>query len=81
MHKDFTALQMISPDVEPRVTTHMLEIIKMIEQLIAKKHAYVTTTGDVLFSVESFAQYGQCDNSHISSRRTHTCQLYLLQLA
>jgi len=69
MHKDFDALKMITPDIEPTVTTHMPEIIEMIEQLIAKNHAYVATTGDVLFSVESFAQYGQLSGQNIEMLR------------
>ena len=41
MHEDFDALNMARPDLEPRVTTHMDEIITMIETLVAKKHAYI----------------------------------------
>lgn len=66
MHEDFDALNMARPDLEPRVTTHMAEIIAMIETLVAKKHAYiagsdaeVTGKGDVLFNVSSYAEYGK----------------------
>ncbi len=41
MHEDFDALNIERPNLEPRVTTHMNEIIAMIEKLVAKKHAYV----------------------------------------
>ena len=53
MHEDFDALNMIRPDIEPRVTEHMPEVIEMIEKLISKNHAYVAENGDVLFSVET----------------------------
>ncbi|MET1218067.1 MAG: cysteine--tRNA ligase [Glaciecola sp.] len=59
MHEDFAALNLLPPDIEPRVTTHMAEIIDVIERLLAKKHAYVANNGDVLFDVSTFAKYGE----------------------
>jgi cysteinyl-tRNA synthetase len=46
------------PDVEPRVTSHLREIIAMIERLVAAGHAY-EAEGHVLFAVPSFADYGR----------------------
>jgi len=65
MHEDFDALNIARPDIEPRVTTHMAEIIAMIETLVTKKHAYIAGEhaalgkGDVLFDVSSYADYGK----------------------
>ncbi|CAH9050628.1 Cysteine--tRNA ligase [Pseudoalteromonas holothuriae] len=59
MHDDFAALNILSADIEPTVTGHMDEIIAMIETLITKGHAYVADSGDVLFDVSTFEQYGQ----------------------
>ncbi|HHE3649056.1 cysteine--tRNA ligase [Pasteurella multocida] len=59
MHKDFDALNVLRPDVEPRATHHIPEIIAMIEKLIARQHAYVSANGDVMFDVESFKEYGK----------------------
>jgi cysteinyl-tRNA synthetase len=59
MHEDFAALNLLPPDIEPRVTTHMDEIIDVIHRLIDKKHAYVAPSGDVLFAVSTFADYGK----------------------
>lgn len=59
MHADFDALNMLRPDIEPRVTTHMPEIIEVIEKLIANGHGYVADSGDVLFEVSTFADYGK----------------------
>src|SRR5690554_2003070 len=59
MHEDFDALNLTRPDIEPRVTTHMPEIIEIIETLLAKNHAYVAASGDVLFDVSSFPDYGK----------------------
>lgn len=58
MHEDFAALNLLEPDVEPRVTTHMPQIIDVIERLVTKGHAYVANSGDVLFDVSTFDQYG-----------------------
>ncbi|WP_028862910.1 cysteine--tRNA ligase [Psychromonas aquimarina] len=65
MHQDFDALFMERPDLEPRVTDHMPEVISMIEKLISKEHAYVADNGDVLFSVESFSEYGQLSGQNL----------------
>ncbi|MFO6424880.1 cysteine--tRNA ligase [Motilimonas sp. KMU-193] len=65
MHEDFDALNISRPDFEPRVTNHMDDVIEMIEKLIAKEHAYVSDTGDVLFSVGSFADYGKLSQQNL----------------
>jgi cysteinyl-tRNA synthetase len=59
MDEDFDALGMVRPDLEPRATEHMGEIIQMIEALIEKGHAYVGSNSDVYYRVASFADYGQ----------------------
>ncbi len=65
MHQDFDALNMMRPDIEPRVTTHMAEIIAMIVTLVEKEHAYVAASGDVLFDVSSFAEYGKLSGQNL----------------
>ncbi|MFZ3389428.1 MULTISPECIES: cysteine--tRNA ligase [Buttiauxella] len=59
MHTDFDALNILRPDSEPRATKHIPDIIEIVEQLIARNHAYVASNGDVMFSVESDADYGK----------------------
>lgn len=59
MHKDFDALNILRPDSEPRATKHIPEIIEIVEQLIARNHAYVASNGDVMFSVETDPSYGK----------------------
>jgi len=39
-HQDMAALNVALPDIEPKATEHMAEIIIMIESLIAKGFAY-----------------------------------------
>ncbi len=57
-HADMAALGTRPPDVEPRATQHIGEMIEIIEKLIANGHAYVAE-GHVLFSVASDAAYGK----------------------
>lgn len=59
MHQDFDALGMLRPDIEPRATQHIHEIIALVETLLEKEHAYVADNGDVMFIVESYADYGK----------------------
>ncbi len=56
-HGDMDVLGVLRPTIEPRATTHIPQMITMIEALIASGHAYVAE-GHVLFSVSSDAQYG-----------------------
>jgi len=56
-HQDMAALGVGLPSIEPRATEHIPQMINMIERLIKSGHAYVEQ-GHVLFSVESFEDYG-----------------------
>ena len=56
-HADIDALGCLRPDIEPRATEHINEMIEMIELLISKGHAYVENE-HVFFSVLSYDQYG-----------------------
>ena len=58
MDEDFSALGMIKPDQEPRATDNIDSIIRLIEILIDKGHAYEGES-DVYFSTESFESYGK----------------------
>lgn len=65
MHKDFDALNILRPDVEPRATQHIPEIIAIVEKLLAKGHAYMAEDGDVMFNVESFQKYGALSRQNL----------------
>lgn len=65
MHKDFDDLNILRPDVEPRATKHIPEIVAMVEKLIANGHAYVAADGDVMFDVESFKKYGALSRQNL----------------
>ncbi|MGQ0665111.1 MAG: cysteine--tRNA ligase [Pseudomonadota bacterium] len=57
-HDDMAALDALDPDVEPRATRHIAEMIAMIETLIARGHAYAADE-HVLFSVPTKPDYGK----------------------
>ncbi len=55
--EDVDALGVLRPDIEPRATHHIGEIIAFIERLIEREHAYAAD-GHVLFHVPSDPNYG-----------------------
>ena len=57
-HADMDALGALRPDVEPRATEFIVQMVAMIEGLVAKGHAY-TAEGHVLFDVRSYPDYGK----------------------
>lgn len=65
MHQDETALKCLAPTIEPRATEAVDEMIALIEALIAKGHAYVASSKDVLYAVDSFADYGKLANQNL----------------
>jgi cysteinyl-tRNA synthetase len=59
MHEDERALNVLPPDIEPKATQSIADIIAIIEKLIANGFAYVGKNGDVFYAVNKFANYGQ----------------------
>jgi len=56
-HEDMAALGNLPPNIEPRATEYIKEMIALIERLIASGHAYAAE-GHALFRVASYAKYG-----------------------
>ncbi|HEX3475618.1 MAG TPA: cysteine--tRNA ligase [Kofleriaceae bacterium] len=56
-NRDMAGFGVLPPDVEPRVSTHIPEIIALIERLIARGSAY-QVDGDVYFEIATFPAYG-----------------------
>ena len=65
MHEDFLKLGLELPTNEPRATDHIEGMIKMINGLIDKGHAYHSESGDVFFAVRTFPEYGKLSNKNI----------------
>ena len=55
------------PDRIPRATDHIDNMIKMIETLVERGHAYVANDGVVYFSVETFPAYGKLSNNTLEN--------------
>jgi cysteinyl-tRNA synthetase len=61
--EDTGGLGLGRPDVEPKATESIPEIVAMIEQLVRTGHAY-PADGDVYFRVASFPDYGRLSGRH-----------------
>ena len=69
MHEDADALGVIRPDVEPKATEHVTQMIAMIERLIANGKAYAAENGDVYYAVREFPAYGQLSGKSLDDLR------------
>ncbi len=58
MYTDFDALGLLRPDIEPKATEHIADIISLVQELIDNGNAYQAENGDVMFSIDSFPEYG-----------------------
>jgi cysteinyl-tRNA synthetase len=56
---DAAALRMTTPDVLPRATRHIDEIVALIEKLLGGGHAYRTDDGSIFFRIASWPAYGR----------------------
>jgi len=65
MHEDERALSVLPPDMEPKATQSIPDIIAMIATLIGKGLAYIGGNGDVFYSVGNFANYGQLSGKNL----------------
>ena len=65
MHNDFDALNIKRPDIEPRATDNIQEIINLVQKLIDNGNAYISENGDVVFNINSFKDYGKLSGQKI----------------
>jgi cysteinyl-tRNA synthetase len=56
---DAETLRMTEPDVLPRATAHIEDIVALIEILLEKGHAYRTDDGSIFFRIASWPTYGR----------------------
>jgi cysteinyl-tRNA synthetase len=70
MNEDCRALGLQVPDVEPRATGYIAEIIAMTRTLIDKGYAYVASNGDVMYAVRKFAAYGRLSGRNVDDLRS-----------
>src|SRR5580692_8919145 len=70
MHEDCATLGLQEPDLEPRATEFIAQIIAMIGTLIDKGYAYAADNGDVMYSVRKFPNYGRLSGKKIDDLRS-----------
>ena len=61
---DIAALGVLAPEVEPKATEHVAEMIALIEGLVAGGYAYVVD-GDVYFEIRRFPPYGRLSGKNL----------------
>ena len=67
-NRDMAAFNVLAPDIEPRVTEHIPDIVALIERLVAAGKAY-DMEGSVYFAVDSFPPYGALSGQSIDDLR------------
>lgn len=69
MHEDADALGVLRPDIEPKATENIPQMIAMIEALIQNGKAYPAANGDVYYAVREFSAYGQLSGKSLDDLR------------
>lgn len=67
-HRDMKRLDVGIPDVEPRATEHVPQIIQMIQRIMDKGSAY-QIDGDVYYQVSAFPAYGRLGKRNLEDVR------------
>ena len=65
MHVDCQALNVLAPNLEPKATEAIAQIIALVQVLIDKGFAYPTDSGDVYYAINKFAEYGRLANKKL----------------
>jgi len=64
--EDISALNIKKPDVNPRATQHISEMIEAIQKLIERGYAY-QVDGDVYFDITKFEDYGKLSGNKMEA--------------
>jgi cysteinyl-tRNA synthetase len=65
--EDAHALGIRDPDLSPRATEHIVEMVDLTETLVDKGHAYVVDSGSVYYDVTSFPGYGKLSGNTLDN--------------
>jgi|ETNmetMinimDraft_8_1059916.scaffolds.fasta_scaffold04624_4 cysteinyl-tRNA synthetase len=65
MHEDERALGNLAPDIEPKATDSIDQMLYMIKSLVDKGIAYQGHNGDVYYSVRNFEGYGKLSGKNL----------------
>lgn len=69
MHEDFDRLGVMRPDVQPKATEYIPQMVNLIQGLIAKEFAYLAKNGDVYYRVRKFDGYGKLSGKSLNDLR------------
>ncbi len=69
MHEDADALGVLRPDLEPRATVYVPQIVDMVERLIERGYAYRAANHDVYYRVRKFPRYGALSGKSLDDLR------------
>jgi cysteinyl-tRNA synthetase len=61
----YEALGVLAPDVEPKATEHIPEMLELIERLVEHGFAYPVEGGDVYFAVRRLPSYGRLSGRNL----------------
>ena len=64
---DMAAVGIRLPDVMPKATEHIQEMIELTQTLVDRGHAYVVDSGSVYFDVASFDGYGRLSGNTLDN--------------
>ncbi|QJC28009.1 cysteine--tRNA ligase [Enterobacteriaceae endosymbiont of Plateumaris braccata] len=77
MQLDFQNLNLLSPNIEPKVTNNINEIIIIIKHLIKSNNAYIAKNGDVMFSIQSYLHYGKLSRQNLNKlKKKQICSIF-----
>jgi cysteinyl-tRNA synthetase len=65
----YRALGVLEPDVEPKATEHIPEMLELIGRLVDRGLAYPAGDGDVYFAVRAFERYGRLSGHRVDELR------------
>ncbi|MDH5376751.1 MAG: cysteine--tRNA ligase [Gammaproteobacteria bacterium] len=69
LDEDADALGILRPNIEPRATEYIEQIINITQTLVDKGFAYPAANGDVYYSVKKFAEYGKLSGRNLEDER------------
>ena len=69
MHEDFDRLGVMRPDIQPKATEYIPQMINIIQNLIKLNFAYAAANGDVYYRVRNFVGYGKLSGKMLEDLR------------
>ena len=70
--KEIESLNIDSPDVFPKATEHIKEMVSLIKKLLDKKIAYKGEDNSIYYSISKFKDYGKLSNIKFKKLKTET---------